>query len=118
AQRDPLLDPRTILDRKTGAVIGTDYPTLTDDELDRLQVHYVTAARMAFAIGCDFIDLKQCHRYLLSELLSAKTRPGKYGGPFENRTRFIREVVSRIRDACPDGLIATRMNVFDGLPYQ
>ncbi len=63
------------------------------------------------------MDLKQCHRYLLNELLAARTRPGKYGGSFENRTRFIRAIVARIRDENPGKIIATRMNVFDGLPY-
>ena len=47
-----------------------------------------------------------------------ETRPGRYGGPFENRTRFIREVVARIRSADPGRVVATRLNVFDGVPYQ
>ena len=73
---------------------------------------------LAFRIGFDFVDLKQCHRYLLNELLAARTRPGKYGGSFENRTRFIREVVARIRAEHPGRIVATRLNVFDGVPYQ
>ncbi len=64
------------------------------------------------------MDLKQCHRYLLNELLAARSRPGKYGGSFENRTRFIREIVGRIRSEHPDRIIATRLNVFDGVPFQ
>ncbi len=43
--------------------------------------------------------------------------PGKYGGSFENRTRFIREVAARIRQNSPRLILATRLNVFDGLPY-
>ena len=117
AQHDPLLDPRTILDKATGATAGPDSPLITDAELDRLQDRYVEAARLAEQAGFDFVDIKQCHRYLLNELLAARARPGKYGGSFENRTRFIREVVGRIRDACPGLLIATRLNVFDGIPY-
>jgi NADPH2 dehydrogenase len=109
AQHDPVLDRRTA---------SMDQPLISDDELDRLQDRYVEAARIAFAIGCDFVDIKQCHRYLLNELLAAKTRPGKYGGAFENRTRFIREVVGRIRDEHPGRLIATRLNVFDSIPYE
>ena len=42
---------------------------------------FVAAARLCRDIGCDFIDLKQCHRYLLSELLAARQRPGDFGGP-------------------------------------
>ena len=117
AQHDPLLDPRTILDKTTGATAGPDSPLITDDELDRLQDRYIDAARLAHEAGFDFIDIKQCHRYLLNELLAARTRPGKYGGPLENRTRFIRELVARVHDACPGLLIGTRLNVFDGIPY-
>lgn len=117
AMHDPLLDPRTIVDRATGASATSSYPLLTDDELDRLQDRYVDAADLAYRIGFDFVDLKQCHRYLLNELLAARIRPGKYGGSFENRSRFILELVGRIRDRHPGKLIATRMNLFDGLPY-
>jgi 2,4-dienoyl-CoA reductase-like NADH-dependent reductase (Old Yellow Enzyme family) len=117
AQHDPLLDPRTVLDKSTGATVGPDYPLLADDELDRLQDRFVEAALLAFRIGFDFVDLKQCHRYLLNELLAAQTRPGKYGGSFENRTRFIRDVVARIQAEKFGGLIATRLNGFDGVPY-
>jgi NADPH2 dehydrogenase len=118
AQHDPLLDPVTFLDRKTNLLVPGDYPLISDDELDRLQDRYVKAASIAFEVGFDFIDLKQCHRYLLNELLSAETRPGRYGGSFENRTRFIRDVVGRIRDQHPSALIASRLNVYDGVPYR
>jgi NADPH2 dehydrogenase len=117
-QHDAVLDPHTFVDRKAGIVVSPDYPLISDDELDRLQDRYVKAAGVALRVGFDFIDLKQCHRYLLSELLSAVTRPGRYGGSFENRTRFIREVVGRIRDRFPNAVIGTRMNVYDGIPYQ
>jgi NADPH2 dehydrogenase len=117
AQHDPLLDPRTVFDKTTGATAGPSYPLISDDELDRLQDRYVDAALMAARAGFDFVDLKQCHRYLLNELLAARLRKGKYGGPFENRTRFIRDVVVRIRERAPGLILATRLNVFDGLPY-
>ena len=97
AQHDPLLDPRTILDKTTGATAGPDTPLISDAELERLRDRYAVAAKLAFAIGFDFVDIKQCHRYLLNELLAARTRPGKYGGSFENRTRFIRELVGQIQ---------------------
>ncbi len=118
AQHDPLLDPRTPVDRATGSKASPDTPLISDDELDRLQDRYSEATKVAFHAGFDFIDVKQCHRYLLNEVLGAKTRQGKYGGSFENRTRFIRELVERLVDENPDGLIATRLNVFDGLPFQ
>ena len=45
---------------------------ITDDELDRLQDRYVAAALRMRDIGLDFVDIKQCHRYLLSEMLAAQ----------------------------------------------
>ena len=118
AQHDPVLDPRTVMDKATGQTANADTPLFSDDDLDRLQDRYVEAAEVASQAGFDFIDLKQCHRYLLCELLSAHTRPGKYGGSFENRTRFIREVVGRIKDRLPELMVATRMNVYDGIPWR
>lgn len=114
---DPILDPLTI-DKSTGQRLDASYPRLTDDDLKRIEDQFLVAARLACKIGCDFIDLKQCHRYLLSELLASKNRPGPYGGSLENRTRLIRNVIGRIRDELPQLLIATRMNAYDGIPYR
>src|SRR5439155_25595005 len=84
----------------------------------RIEDQYLAAAQLAARIGCDFIDLKQCHRYLLSELLAAKNRPGEYGGSLENRTRLIRNVISRVRAELPALLIGSRFNAYDGIPYR
>ena len=118
AFHDPLLDPRTIIDKTSGKTVDADYPLLDDDYLDRLPDQYVAAARLAHQIRFQFVDIKQCHRYLLSELLAAKTRPGPYGGSLENRTRLAREIIGRIRGQVPDLLIATRLNVFDAIPFR
>jgi 2,4-dienoyl-CoA reductase-like NADH-dependent reductase (Old Yellow Enzyme family) len=117
ATHDPILDQRT-LDKSTGKFVDDSYPILTDDYLKQLEDQYVAAARLAARIGCDFVDIKQCHRYLLSELLSATNRPGEYGGSLENRTRLVRNIVTRIKSELPDLTIASRMNGFDGIPYQ
>ena len=90
---------------------------LTDAELDRLQDRYVAAALRARDIGVDFVDIKQCHRYLLSEMLAARTRPGKYGGSLDNRTRFVREILERLKSEAPGLIRASRMNFYDGVPY-
>ncbi|MBA3312719.1 MAG: NADH:flavin oxidoreductase [Planctomycetaceae bacterium] len=117
ATRDSLLDPLTI-DKSTGRTIDAAYPLLTDDDLKRIEDEYVAAAKLASTAGCDFIDLKQCHRYLLNELLAAVNRPGPYGGDLENRTRLIRNVVGRIRDEVPELILASRMNAYDGVPFR
>jgi 2,4-dienoyl-CoA reductase-like NADH-dependent reductase (Old Yellow Enzyme family) len=115
---DPLLDPRTIVDKASGKTVDSDYPLLDDDYLKRLADQYVAAARLAHQVGFQFIDIKQCHRYLLSELLAAKTRPGPYGGSLENRTWLAREIIERIRDEVPGLVIGTRLNVFDSIPFR
>ncbi len=118
ATHDPLLDSRTIADRATGAKITADYPLISDDELKRLVDDYVQTARLAVEVGFDFIDVKQCHRYLLNELLGARNRRGLYGGSYENRTRLARDVIQAVRAAVPSRIIlATRMNVYDGIPF-
>lgn len=118
ATHDPLLDPRTTADKKLGTKVTSDYPLATDDELKRLVDDYVAAAKLAVEVGFDFIDVKQCHRYLLSELLGARNRPGPYGGSFENRTRLAREIFTAIKAVVPKHVVlATRMNGFDSIPF-
>lgn len=118
AFHDPVLDPRTVADKATGRTIDADYPLLSDDDLKRLEDAYLAGANIAFHIGFDFVDIKQCHRYLLSELLAAKMRPGEYGGSFENRTRLVRNVIARIRDEVPGAVVCSRFNAYDGVPYR
>ena len=120
-QRDPVLDAGTLVTGPDGVKVPlpAGYPVLSDDDLKRIEDQYLAAAKLAVKCGFDFIDIKQCHRYLCSELLAAKTRPGSYGGSLENRTRLQRNVFGRIRaEVSQEVLLATRMNVFDGVPYQ
>ncbi len=107
---DPLLDP--------GTGVAAGQQPITDAELEQLMDKFVDAAILARDIGFDAVDLKHCHRYLPSELLAAHTRQGRFGGSLENRTRFLLELVDRIKEATGDSLIiTTRLNVYDGHPY-
>ncbi len=109
-QHDPILDPRVGLD--------ADAPVVTDEYLDNLTAHYVESAVLAKEAGFDGVDIKNCHRYLLSELIASHTREGKYGGSFENRSRFLRQTIRAVREAVGDDfIIACRFNVFDAHPY-
>ena len=91
---------------------------VSDDYLDRVGEKLVAAAKQAAGLGFDGADIKSCHGYLLSELLAAHTRPGRYGGSFENRTRLLRESVAGARAACDRSfLLTSRMNAYDGFPY-
>jgi 2,4-dienoyl-CoA reductase-like NADH-dependent reductase (Old Yellow Enzyme family) len=91
---------------------------LTDDELDRLVDTFVAAARMARDAGYAFVDVKHCHGYLGHELLSARTREGRYGGSLDNRTRFLRSVVEGIRAEAPGLRVAVRLSAFDMGPFR
>ena len=83
----------------------------TDTYLDTLADTYVGAARLARQAGFDGVDVKSCHNALGAGLLAATERPGTYGGAFANRTRFLREVLTRTRGAVPDLLLTTRLSV-------
>lgn len=117
------LEPRIayhhpILDARFGIRPDDDSVVMTDDDLLRLMDDFVTAARRAASAGFDFVDLKCCHGYLGHELLSAFQRPGRFGGSFENRTRFIRELIGRVREAVPALHIGVRLSAFDLVPFE
>lgn len=95
-----------------------DYPVITDQELERLEEKFEEAAILARDAGFDGVDVKCCHRYLNCELLSAYNREGRYGGNFEGRTRFLLNVIDRIRSRIGNGfIVTTRLNIYDGIPY-
>ena len=110
AYRHPLLD------RKFH--VTSDAQMFTDDELKRLVEDYVAAAKIAEDAGADFVDIKHCHGYLLHEFLSAHTRPGPYGGSFENRTRLLREIAAGIRATSPRLEMGVRLSAFDLIPFK
>jgi len=110
AFRHPILDAKF--------QVHSDSQVFSDDELEELGRCFVRAARIAWKAGADFVDIKHCHGYLLHELLGAHTRPGRYGGSFENRTRMLGEIVEGIRaDGNPIGL-GVRLSLFDLAPYR
>jgi 2,4-dienoyl-CoA reductase-like NADH-dependent reductase (Old Yellow Enzyme family) len=110
AYRHPLLDARF--------GVSSDSQVFTDGEIERLIQDYIRAARIAWNAGADFVDLKHCHGYLLHEFLSAFRRPGKYGGPFENRTRILREIVAGIRADNNPIDVGVRLSAFDTVPFR
>ncbi len=105
-----------ILDRRLG--LTRDYPVLSDSEIGAIIEDFHRAAKMAQELGFDFVDIKHCHGYLGHEFLSSHTRKGRYGGSFENRTRFLREVVHGIRLMAPGIHIGVRFSAFDTVPFR
>jgi 2,4-dienoyl-CoA reductase-like NADH-dependent reductase (Old Yellow Enzyme family) len=112
AYHHPLLDAKFAIRPEDGGIV------LTDDELERLADRFVAAAGLAREVGFQFVDVKACHGYLLHELLSAHTRPGRFGGDLTGRSRLLTEIIARIRQEFPDLLVGVRLSVFDMVPYQ
>ena len=88
-------------------------------DIERITQEFVDAARVAQEGGLDAIELHLGHGYLLSEFLSPSLnrRDDEYGGSLENRARFPRDVVRRVRDAVgPDLGVIAKLNMADGVP--
>lgn len=90
---------------------------VTDDYLKSLEEKFGESALLAKEAGFDAVDIKSCHGYLLAELCSAYTRPGLYGGSYENRVRLLK---NGIRAAKPyetsDFKVTARIGIYDGYP--
>jgi len=65
---------------------------------------FAASARRAREAGFDVIELHGAHGYLISTFLSPVTnrRNDRYGGSFENRVRFLSEVVDAVRSEWSD----------------
>jgi len=99
-------------------MVDPDWPVVTDEYLDSLPEIFGKAAKMAKDAGFDGVDIKCCHKYLFSELLSAYNREGRYGGSFENRARvFFDSIEAASVWADKDFILASRLGLYDCLPY-
>ncbi len=91
---------------------------LSDSEIDRIGEALIESSKLAQEAGFDGVDIKCCHRYINSELLSAFERDGKYGGSLQNRTRLLREsIAGAMQVTGKDFIVSSRLNVYDGFPY-
>ena len=80
---------------------------MTTQECARLVDAYVAAARRLARCGFDGVELHGAHGYLITQFLSpwSNSREDGYGGDLEGRTRFVREIAERVRDACGESFI-------------
>ncbi len=111
-----ILYSHPLLNKKFG--LPDDYPVMSDDEIERLIEDYIRAAKLAQKAGFHFVDIKHCHGYLGHEFLSAVDRKGKFGGSFENRVRFLREIAAGIRTEAPGLQIGVRLSAYDFIPFK
>lgn len=95
---------------------------ISDNELEKLEDIWVKKAILAREVGFDGVDIKSCHGYLISELLASRIREDShYGGiSLENRARFFLNIIRKLKkelQSTTEFLIATRLGVYDGVPY-
>jgi len=91
---------------------------LSTEECEALVQKFVTGALYAFMGGVDGVELHAAHGYLLNGFLSPamNRRTDKYGGSFENRLRFVSEIIRGIREKCGQNLpVSVRINAEETL---
>lgn len=94
------------------------FTPVSDEYLDGVPAFFEQSVKLVKEAGFDGVDIKMCHKYLLSELLGAFTREGRYGGSYENRTRLARDIFARVHKYTDDGfLLTTRISIYDGIEY-
>ncbi|WP_329352268.1 NADPH-dependent 2,4-dienoyl-CoA reductase [Streptomyces sp. NBC_01261] len=92
---------------------------LTDDEVEQTVEDYARAARLARQAGYDGVEIMGSEGYLINEFIAAQTnhRDDRWGGSYENRTRFPVEIVRRVREAVgEDFIIVYRLSMLDLVP--
>lgn len=76
---------------------------LSKEGIGRIVYEFRLAASRALRAGFKVIELHAAHGYLIHEFLSPKSnlRHDEYGGSFENRIRFLLEIVDQVRKEWP-----------------
>jgi len=91
---------------------------MTEAEIRRVAAEFGDAARRAGEAGFDAIQIHAAHGYLLSQFLSPfyNKRTDAYGGPVENRARFLLEAVEATRREAGEAFpILVKLNAQDFL---
>jgi 2,4-dienoyl-CoA reductase-like NADH-dependent reductase (Old Yellow Enzyme family) len=99
--------------------LGVMPRALTREEIHELVEKFAQAALRAKLAGFDGVEVHAAHGYLLNEFLSPYTnkRDDEYGGSFENRLRFLLEILARIRELVgEDFVVGVRLSVEEFVP--
>lgn len=95
------------------------YTEVTEDDIDGYVENYSEAARRVREAGADAVELHACHGCLIGGFMSPlmNLRTDKYGGSEENRIRFPRRILERLRETVgPDFPLIVRMSASDDIP--
>jgi len=93
---------------------------MTKEEIKETVDRFVQAARRLKEAGIDAVEVHAAHGYLINQFLSPYTnlRTDEYGGSFENRIRFLDEIILGIREVCgPDYPIIVRFSATEYMDY-
>lgn len=89
---------------------------LSISEIKEITEKFADAARRALSAGFKFLEIHSAHGYLLHSFYSplSNQRKDEYGGSFDNRVRFLLNVVEKVRAAWPQELpLAVRISGSD-----
>ncbi len=91
---------------------------LAVEEIEAIQRDFVDASRRLWRAGYDGVEIHAANGYLFQQFFSRRInhRVDQYGGSFDNRSRFLRETIRRIRDALPDLTVMVRISVVEHAP--
>ncbi|WP_432073015.1 FAD-dependent oxidoreductase [Streptomyces wuyuanensis] len=92
---------------------------LTDEEVEQTVEDYARAAELAKSAGYDGVEIMGSEGYLINEFIASATnhRDDRWGGSYENRTRFPLEIVRRTRERVGDDfIIVYRLSMLDLVP--
>ena len=91
----------------------------TIEEIEATEKSVVDAVPQLRALGFDGVEIHSCHGYFAFSFLTPRLnkRTDKYGGSFENRTRFLRNMIQESRKKVGDGfIIGTRLTLDEHVP--
>ncbi|WOI60711.1 NADPH-dependent 2,4-dienoyl-CoA reductase [Streptomyces fradiae] len=112
--------PRLVAPSAIQAPISPFVPhALTDDEVERTIEDYVRTAELAKSAGYDGVEIMGSEGYLINEFIASATnhRDDRWGGSYENRTRFPLEIVRRTRERVgEDFILVYRLSMLDLVP--
>lgn len=98
------------------AAVGEEPRELTTAEVKELVHKFVQSAARCKRAGIDGVEVHGAHGYLVNQFLSpeANLRTDEYGGSFENRMKFLEEIIVGIKEECgEDYPVTVRLNVDD-----
>lgn len=109
---DDVIAPSPVRDRMTGVMPRA----MTGDEIEETINTFGDAGKRAQAAGFDGVEVMAAHGYLISQFLSRRTnrRSDQWGGPLENRARFLFRIAEGVRSAVGDDFpLLVKLNTED-----